>query len=1149
MPMHPLETYLRAIKKIRGSNEAQAELSYYPAMERLLNDVGDGLKPSVTCILAIKDRGADHPDAGLFTPDQLLGWQNSSDEDVLGERRPSRGVVEVKSPAEEVRRTAKSKQVAKYWRKYGQVLVTNYREFVIVGTDADGNMVTREGFALAPTEAAFWDLTTNPRRSADERGDRLVAYLGRAMEQTAPLTAPEDVAAALAAYAREAQRRIEQVEGLPALASIRAALEQALGLKFEGKKGEHFFRSTLVQTLFYGVFSAWILWGRQRVRDGGRGRFDWERSAKHLRVPILRKLFHEVTDPANLDQLGIAETLDWANEALNRVLLGAFFDRVKAEDAIQYFYEPFLQEFDPALRKELGVWYTPREVVQYMVARVDNALREELGLEDGLANPNVYVLDPCCGTGAFPVEVLRRIAATLRERGDDGLLAADIKRIACERVFGFEIMPAPFVVSHLQLGILLQDLGAPLSETKDERVGVYLTNALTGWEPAQGPKLPLVFHELEEERDAAERVKRDTPILVVLGNPPYNGFAGVAVDEERDLSNAYRATTRTVAPSGRGLNDLYVRFFRMAERRIAGNTGKGVICFISNYSWLDGQSFPGMREQYLDAFDSITIDNLNGDKYRTGKITPTGDPDPSIFSTAHNREGIQVGTAIALLVRRGDHEPTSEVLYRDLWGRDKTAQLLASAEGDTGHLYRPVEPPIELGFPFVPGAVSADYFAWPSIAQLFPVAFPGMYTARDDVLLDIDRDRLVERMHLYFDPSVTDATIAARIPSAMRTGKRFDAPAIRQRLVQRGMLPDNIIPYAYRPFDIRWLYWEPETKLLDEKRADYVPHVIKGNRWLATQQRARRGWTNPQVLESVGSLHLVESGTTCMPMRINAEALAPSLFGEHEEGNGTGAPSGGRFNLSDAARAYLRSLGLPDSGDLFHHVLAILHAPAFAREHGDSLGKDWARVPLPSTADALSASAVLGARLAALLDVEAAVAGVTTGAIKAELRPIGVIVRQDGKSVNPGTDLGITARWGVAGRASTTMPGPGKLVRRDYTAAEMTALTSGTGLTEALVRDHLGADVIDIFLNDVAYWSGVPAKVWEFELGGYQVLKKWLSYRERDLLGRDLTTEEARQVTAMIRRAASVLLMAGVLDDNYRAVERGAFAWPQAAGR
>ena len=288
------------------------------------------------------------------------------------------------------------------------------------------------------------------------------------------------------------------------------------------------------------------------------------------------------------------------------------------------------------------------------------------------------MLDPCCGTGAYLAEVLRRIAANLQDRGLGALTGARVKQAALERVFGFEIMPAPFVVAHLQVGLTMQDLDAPLAEDGDERAGVFLTNALTGWEPTV--QKPLPFPELEEERDRAERVKQETPILVILGNPPYNGFAGMAVDEERELSEAYRTTRRVRRPEGQGLNDLYVRFFRMAERRIAEKTGQGVVCFISNYSWLDSLSGPGMRERYLDAFDVIRIDNLNGDKYRTGKVAPDGSPDPSIFSTPDDPVGIQVGTAVATLVRKLDHAPAANVEFRNLWGQTKLAALAETAE-------------------------------------------------------------------------------------------------------------------------------------------------------------------------------------------------------------------------------------------------------------------------------------------------------------------------------------------------------------------------------------------------------------------------------------------------------------------------------------
>ena len=494
--------------------------------------------------------------------------------------------------------------------------------------------------------------------------------------------------------------RVETADDAPQLEAVRTALEEALGVRFEGDRGARFFHSTLVQTLFYGVFSAWVLWARHSPPPAGQ--FDWRTAVWHLRAPVMRALFQQLSDPGRLQPLGLVEVLDWTATALDRVDRAAFFARFAEGDAVPYFYEPFLEAFDPDLRKQLGVWYTPGEVVRYMVARVDKTLKDDLGIADGLAAENVYVLDPCCGTGAYLAEVLRRIAANLEGQGLGALVGARVKQAAIERVFGFEIMPAPFVVAHLQVGIAMQGLDAPFAEDESgrERAQVFLTNALTGWEPTDREKQVVAFPELEEERDRAERVKRDRPILVILGNPPYNGFAGMAIDEERELSKAYRTTKRVRRPEGQGLNDLYVRFFRMAERRIAEKTGRGVVCFISNYSWLDGLSFTGMRERYLEAFDAIRIDCLNGDKYKTGKVAPDGTPDPSIFSTEGDPVGIQVGTAIATLVRKADHAPADGVEFRHLWGQAKPADLAETAEAEPDALYESARA--------VPGVVSGS---------------------------------------------------------------------------------------------------------------------------------------------------------------------------------------------------------------------------------------------------------------------------------------------------------------------------------------------------------------------------------------------------------------------------------------------------------
>lgn len=1139
--MNHLETYLQELRTIKASGAATKETSFYPALLNLLNTIGKdkALQPHVRCVLTPKSKGAGIPDLGLFTARQL---QKVKDDAQLLNLPPERGVLEVKGTSAKVEKIAETEQVAKYLKQYGQVLVTNYRDFLLIGRDAAGQAVTLESFHLADSENSFWQASVETISKA--KGERFVEYLKRVMLHNAPLDKPADVAWFLASYARDAKARIEGA-GLGALKVIRDALEEALGVKFEGEKGERFFRSTLVQTLFYGVFSAWVLWHKQNPK---KKEFDWYASARYLRVPILRKLFHLISEPGQMDELQLSETLDWAAAVLNRVNRAAFFASFNEGEAVQYFYEPFLEAFDPQLRKELGVWYTPSEIVQYMVARVDTVLRTELGIADGLADERVYVLDPCCGTGAYLVEVLKRIHQTLQERGGDALSANDLKKAATERVFGFEILPAPFVVAHLQLGLLLQTLDAPLADKANERAQVYLTNALTGWEPPKGPKKQLLFAEMEEERDAAETIKREKPILVVLGNPPYNGYAGVAVSEERALTDAYRTTKRAPAPEGQGLNDLYVRFFRMAERRIVELSKEGVVCFISNYSWLDGLSFTGMREKYLESFDRIWIDCLNGDKYKTGKLTPEGAPDPSVFSTEWNREGIQVGTAIGLLVRKTEHKESNQLGFRHLWGKEKRAQLLATEWQDGKCVYDLLTPPASLGLPFFPTQAVTAYEVWSSLLELFPTFFPGVQTKRDDVVIDIDREQLVQRMKQYFDQSISHEELSRLCESAMQDTAQYEAKPTRDYLLKRGFLPEYIVRHCYRPFDVRWLYWEPETGLLGRKVPDYFPHVFAGNVCLVAQQKPRREWSRPQVIQSLGGLDLMDRSASCFPLRLRQSQPKASLFSLSDDSQTFGLSDGSSWNLTDAAAKYLRDLEAMDKAEsLFYHAIAILHAPAYRTENAGALRQDWPRVPLPATHAALLASAELGRQIAALLDTETPVPGVTSGMLRPELRAIAEITRVGGGKLHPEDgDLDVTAGWGHGGKGGITMPGKGKLVLREAAPEETFVVPPSGGRLAGTNTPPEGGTTnktCDVYLNDVAYWRNVPERVWDYTIGGYQVMKKWLSYRERTLLGRGLKPEEAREVTQMARRIAAILLLEPELDENYLRVKEASYEW------
>ena len=302
---------------------------------------------------------------------------------------------------------------------------------------------------------------------------------------------------------------------------------------------------------------------------------------------------------------------------------------------------------------------------------------------------------------------------------------------------------------------------------------------------------------------------------------------------------------------------------------------------------------------------------------------------------------------------------------------------------------------------------------------------------------------------------------------------------------------------------------------VDEKRADCKPHVFKGNQWLVLQNKARPDLSPPLAISEIGDLNQMNSGVYCVPACLRASGL------------GLGNDGGQcRPNLSLAAQRYLERLGA-DVEELFHHVLAVLHDTTYREANADALRAEGPRIPLPGwpdgdapgAADELAASAARGRELAALLDSDTPVPGVTTGALRPEIAAIAVPATVGGGNM-AGDDFALTAGWGHLGQGDAVMPGQGRVVERPYTADERAAL-GGAAVT-------LGETTLDIHMNDRAYWRNVPSAVWGYKLGGYQVLKKWLSYRERKVLDRPLSPEEVQHFADTARRIAAILMLTAV---------------------
>jgi hypothetical protein len=432
---------------------------------------------------------------------------------------------------------------------------------------------------------------------------------------------------------------------------------------------------------------------------------------------------------------------------------------------------------------------------------------------------------------------------------------------------------------------------------------------------------------------------------------------------------------------------------------------------------------------------------------------------------------------------------------------------------------------------------------------------------RGGALIDIDKTALEKRMRIYYAPEVTWEGLKALGMGLTKDAAGFDAKAVRAKVqAAEEFQPARIRRYALRPFETRWCYYSDVSPLWNRSRPTLWAQSWEGNEFLLTRFKCAKDPEGPPYFftTSLSDDHFLTPDAVAIPIRLHSpvarndkdKAAQNHLFADTES-----SPVTPTANLSLPAVDYLASVGIanPDADTktaslIWMHALAIGYSPAYLRENADGIRQDWPRVPLPDTKEALEASSQLGRQVAALLDTERTVKGVTSGSIRPELKTIAVVSRVGGGTLNPDAgDLALTSGWGHAGKGGITMPGKGKVSERAYTPAELEAIAAGLealGLSTEQALAHLGETTFDIYLNDVACWRNIPGRVWDYTIGGYQVIKKWLSYRERELLGRALTPDEAREVMNIARRIVAILLLEPALNTNYEQVKRSCYAWP-----
>ncbi len=746
------------------------------------------------------------------------------------------GYIETKDIGISLEQVERGEQMKRYLGSLANLILTDYVEFrwYVAGQprmSARLANVNRKG---------AWQVEADGM----EQVSRLLS--GFLITSALTVTSPKELATRMAAIAQLIRNAITQAfkseEGGGSLHAQLKGFQRVLLPELDAEQ----FADMYAQTICYGLFAA-----RCNVRTGVP--FTREHAAFDIPKtnPFLRKMFSEIAGP-DLDER-IVWAVDDLAEVLNRADLAAilhdFGRRTRQEDPIVHFYETFLAAYDPRMREARGVYYTPEPVVSYIVRSVDALLKSDFNLPDGIADATkirlplagkegdgmpqqlrethkVQILDPATGTGTFLHSVIDLIHDTFQ--GNKGMWSGYVSQHLLPRLFGFELLMAPYAVAHMKLGLQLAETGYDFSSS--ERLGVYLTNTLEeGFEGSS-----MLFAEwIVEEATAAGNVKYDAPVMVVIGNPPYSYASnnnGKWISQL--IRDYYEVDGKPLGERNpKGLQDDYVKFIRFAQWRIQ-QTGYGILAYISNHRYLDNPTFPGMRQSLMQTFDHMYLLNLHGST-KPKEIPPSDVLDQNVFD-------IQQGVAIGLFVKHSDRKSQDcSVYYADLWGlRDSKYNWLATNSIVTTQWNKLT--PKKPHYFFIPQNrnMAEEYENGWQVTEMMPINSVGLYTARDDLAIQWTREDLLATMRDFVSLSAD----LAREKFNLGADSRDWQVALAQKDVSSSKLSEsNLQQITYRPFEIRFTYYTGNSRgLICMPRPEVMHNMIDGkNLALCFMRRSR----------------------------------------------------------------------------------------------------------------------------------------------------------------------------------------------------------------------------------------------------------------------------------------------------------------------
>jgi predicted helicase len=850
----------------------------------------------------------------------------------------------------------------------------------------------------------------------------------------------------------------DQTENLSNLKKQMLSFQQMLISDIDYKS----FSDLYSQTIAYGMFAA-------RYHDPSLESFSREEAVKLIPKsnPFLRKLFKDIAD----EDLDIR--LNWIIDELVSIFLASdvqsimkdFGKSTKQEDPVVHFYETFLGAYNPALRKARGVWYTPQPVVNFIVRAVDDILKSEFELPEGLADSSkkkikvnlkerqiekevhkVQILDPATGTGTFLAETIKHIHS--KYVGMQGIWSKYVEDDLIPRINGFELLMASYAMAHLKLDMLLTETG--YVPTKDQRLRVFLTNSLEAPQPDSGT---LWGSLLSEEADQANGVKRDSPIMCIIGNPPYSGESANKGDWIMKLMEDYKKepgkTQKLQEKNSKFINDDYVKFLRYGQHCIEKN-GSGILAFINPHGFLDNPTFRGMRWQLLKTYDKIYTIDLHGNAKKK-ETTPDGSADINVFD-------IEQGVSINFFIKTGKKQPNElgQVFHYDLYGkREFKYDFLLGNSLKTVPYKELVNTQPNYFFTSKDFVEEKTYRKGFSIPELFPLHSLGLLTKRDDLSVDFEQKELEDKITYFLDETKSVDEVCKKFNLVIKDNDKWDANQTRNN-VSKSNIKEQIRNFQYRPFDNRKVFYNPY--FVARPNTKVLGHFIKENAGLiiCRQGQAVGGdeWNVVFTCKYLTDQNIYRrGGGTVFPLYIYPETTAQQTIGQKADRT----PNLNKEIVKQIAKKAGLTFTIEKETtkdtfapiDILDYIYAVLHSPTYREKYKEFLKIDFPSVPYPKDKDTFWKLVKLGGELRQI-----------------HLLDSHVVDKPISKYPETGTNI---------------------VGKPKYENGK-------------------------VMINETQYFEDVPEVAWNFYIGGYQPAQKWL----KDRKDRELQIDDIRHYMKIV---------------------------------